>query len=68
MPSTVFHPYSQFYFRRYRLYYHKTFYGCGNVTIIPGYWFENGFTKFVEYCHWGRCSSTFNWYLQYMDG
>ena len=31
-------------------------------TVIPGYWFSNGFTKFVKYCPQGHCNSTFNLY------
>ena len=31
-------------------------------TVIRGYWFSNGFTKYVNNCPQGQCNSTFNLY------
>ena len=31
-------------------------------TVEPGYWFSNGFTKYVVNCPQGHCTSTFNLY------
>ena len=33
-----------------------------NFTVIPGYWFSNGFTHYVENCPRGYCNSIFNLY------
>ena len=39
----------------------------GYFTVIPGYWFSNGFTKFVKYCPQGHCTDTFHLYHRIHD-
>ena len=34
--------------------------GLGYFNTIPGYWFSNGFAKFVEYCPQGHCINYFD--------